>query len=86
MNAYPTLNPMAAGCMREAAEELRDVQSLQALGLVLDKMELRSAGSVTGDIPLYEIRVLIKNRIANLENRGQTPKGKTGDRPRFRES
>jgi len=66
MNAYPSLNPMATGCIREAAEELRDVQSLKALGLVLDKMELRSAGCVTGDVPLYEIRVLIKNRIAAL--------------------
>lgn len=66
MNAHPSLTPMATGCIREAAEELRDVQSLKALGLVLDKMELRSAGSVTGDLPLYEIRVLIKQRIAAL--------------------
>jgi len=70
MNSYPSLNPMAAGCIREAAEELRDVQSLKALGLVLDKMELRSAGVVTGDIPLYEIRVLIKKRIAAIADAG----------------
>ena len=69
MNAYPSLNPMAAGCIREAAEELRDVQSLQALGLVLDKMELRRTGSVTGDLPLYEIRVMIRNRIAAMGGR-----------------
>jgi len=66
MNAYPSLTPMATGCIREAAEELRDVQSLKAIGLVLDKMELRSEGSVTGDLPLYEIRVLIKKRIAAI--------------------
>ena len=66
MNAYPSLNPMAAGCLREAAEELHDVQSLKALGLVLDKMELRSSGAVTGDIPLYEIRMMIKKRIASI--------------------
>ena len=79
MNAYPSLNPMAAGCIREAVEELRDVQSLKALGLVLDKMELRRAGCVTGDVPLYEIQVLIKRRIAAIadENRGQTPISKS---------
>ena len=66
MNADPSFNPMATGCIREAAEEVRDIQSLKALGLVLDKMELRSAGSVTGEFSLYEIRVLIKRRIAAL--------------------
>ena len=66
MDAHASLTPMATGCIREAAEELRDVQSLKALGLVLDKMELRSAGCVTGEYHLYEIRVLIKNRIAAL--------------------
>jgi hypothetical protein len=67
MNSYPSLNPMATVCIREAAEEVRDVHSLRALGLVLDKMELRHAGSVTGDIPLYDIRKLIKNRIAAID-------------------
>ena len=37
MNSYPPLNPLATTCIREAAEEVRDVTSLKALGLVLDK-------------------------------------------------
>ena len=66
MNSYPPLNPLATTCIREAAEEVRDVISLRALGLVLDKMELRRSGFVTGDYPLYEIRAFIERRIAAI--------------------
>ncbi|HUJ85273.1 MAG TPA: hypothetical protein VLX30_00300 [Burkholderiales bacterium] len=69
MNSYPPLNPLATVCIREAAEEARDAASLKALGLVLDKMELRRAGFVTGDFPLYEIRAFIERRITFLEER-----------------
>ena len=66
MNSYPPLNPLATACIREAAEEARDVTSLRALGLVLDKMELRRTGFVTSDYPLYEIRSYIERRIAAI--------------------
>ena len=69
MNSYPPLTPLATVCIREAAEEVRDVTSLRALGLVLDKMELRRTGFITGDVPLYEIRAFIERRITTLENR-----------------
>ncbi|MGA7984962.1 MAG: hypothetical protein WCA01_07265 [Burkholderiales bacterium] len=41
--------------------------SLRALGLVLDKMELRRTGFVTSDVPLYEIRAFIERRIAKMK-------------------
>ena len=66
MNSYPPLNPLATTCIREVAEEVRDIASLRALGLLLDKMELRRAGFVTGDYPLYEIRAYIERRIAKI--------------------
>jgi hypothetical protein len=69
MNSYPPLTPLATACIREVAEEVRDVTSLRALGLVLDKMELRRAGFVTGDYPLYEIRAFIERRIAAMASR-----------------
>jgi hypothetical protein len=67
MNSYPALTPLATVCIREAAEEVRDVTSLRALGLVLDKMELRRTGFVTSDVPLYEIRAFIDRRIAKMK-------------------
>lgn len=70
MNSYPPLNPLATTCIREAAEEARDVTSLKALGRVLDKMELRRSGFVTGDYPLYEIRSYIERRIAAMAEAG----------------
>ena len=66
MNSYPPLNPLATTYIHETAEEVRDVTSLKALGLVLDKMELRRSGFVTGDYPLYEIRNYIERRIAAI--------------------
>lgn len=66
MNSYPELSPLATACIREAAEEVRDIPSLRTLGLVLDKMELRRSGFVTSDMPLYEIRAYIARRIANI--------------------
>jgi hypothetical protein len=66
MNSFPSLNPFATACIREAAEEVRDIPSLRTLGLLLDKMELRRAGFVTGDYPLYEIREYIERRIAKI--------------------
>jgi hypothetical protein len=69
MNSYPPLNPLATACIREAAEQVRDVPSLRALGLVLDMMELRRAGFVTSDVPLYEIRAFIERRITILQDR-----------------
>ena len=66
MNSYPKLSPLATACIREAAEEVRDIPSLRTLGLVLDKMELRRSGFVTSDMPLYEIRAYIARRIANI--------------------
>ena len=67
MNSYPPLTPLATVCIREAAEEVRDVTSLKALGLVLDKMELRRTGFITSDYPLYEIRAFIERRIAKMK-------------------
>lgn len=73
MNSYSPLTPLATACIREAAEEVRDIQSLRTLGLLLDKMEVRRTGFVTGDYPLYEIREYIERRIAKIQDRGQTP-------------
>ena len=51
----------------EAADALGITASrLKTLGLVLDKMELRRSGFVTGDNPLYEIRSYIERRIAAI--------------------
>ncbi len=66
MDSYPPLSPLATVCIREAAEQVRDVPSLKALGLVLDMMELRRTGFVTSDVPLYEIRAFIERRIATM--------------------
>jgi hypothetical protein len=68
MNSYPPLNPLATACIREAAEEVRDVPSLKTLGMLLDKLEMRSTGFVTGDYPLYAIREYIERRIAKIEH------------------
>ena len=72
MNSFPSLNPMTTVCIREVAEEVRDIQSLRTLGLVLDKMEMRRAGAVTGDFPLYEIRAFIERRIAAIAYASQS--------------
>jgi hypothetical protein len=69
MDSHASLSPLATVCIREAAEQVRDVPSLKALGLVLDMMELRRAGFVTNDVPLYEIRAFIERRITTLERR-----------------
>ena len=79
MDSYPSLNPLTTTCIREVAEEARDIPSLRTLGLVLDKMELRRTGFVTSDVPLFEIRAYIERRIAAMaqarSSGGQSPGG-----------
>jgi hypothetical protein len=66
MSAQSSLSPFATSCIREAAEEVRDVAGLKVLGLVLDKMELRHAGFVANDIPVWETRRYIERRITEI--------------------